>query len=140
MPFREKTAWVMLVLLTLAGGFYAWEVIGAGLSLGSAPPPSLKLALVYVFIVVAGAIVGMSSLGASSPHEASAPADERERIILDRAGNWSGYVLAVGAITGVLHYWAQENGHLTFHIVVGSLMLSQIAEYAFQIVLYRRGV
>ncbi len=139
MSFREKTAWVMLILLTLAGGFYAWEVIGQAISLRAAPPPSIKLALVYVVFVVIGSIIGMSSLGASNPQEAAAPADERERIILDRAGNWSGYVLAIGAVAGALHYWAQTDGPMMFHLVVAGLMLSQIAEYGFQIWLYRRG-
>lgn len=130
----------MMVLLTLAGAFYAFEVAGHAVAIGGAPPPSLKLAIVYVVIVVVGSIIGMSSLGAASPEEANAPADERERVIIDRAGHWSGYVLAFVAITGALHYWSQENGNLLFHMVVAGLMLSQIAEYAFQIFLFRRGV
>ncbi len=86
MSFREKTAWVMLVLLS-----------------------------------------------------AAAPADERERIILDKAGNWSGYVLAVGAVSGALHDWSQSNGAMMFHLVVAGLMLSHVSEYAFRIWLFRRG-
>ncbi len=139
MSFREKTAWVMMFLLTLAGGFYAWEVIGQAIRLQAAPPPSIKLALVYVMIVVIGSIIGMSSLGAASPGEADAPPDERERVILDKAGNWSGYVLAAGAVTGALHYWAHADGAMMFHLVIAGLMLSQIAEYAIHILLYRRG-
>lgn len=140
MSFREKTAWVMLALLILAGGFYAWEVIGHALAVGGAPPPSGKLVLVYVFIVVIGTIIGMASLGGREPEAASAPADERERIAIDRAGNWSGYVLAFPAITGAIYYWAYMDGNLLFHTIVGSLMLCQIADYAFQIFLFRRGV
>jgi hypothetical protein len=32
------------------------------------------------------------------------------------------------------------DANLLFHIVMAALILSQIAEYAFQILLYRRGV
>ncbi|GAB5458637.1 MAG: hypothetical protein Hens3KO_16670 [Henriciella sp.] len=140
MSFREKTAWVMMTLLIAAGGFYAWEVIGHALAIGSAPPPSGKLAMVYLLIVIAGTIIGMSSLAGREPDEASAPVDEREQIAIDKAGNWSGYVLAVPAIAGVLHYWTHSDGDLLFHTIVGALMLCQIAEYGSQIWLYRRGV
>ncbi|MEL6324986.1 MAG: hypothetical protein AAFQ84_12230 [Pseudomonadota bacterium] len=140
MSFREKTAWVMTALLTLAGGFYAWEVIGAALALNAAPPPSIKLALVYLTIVIIGAIVGNATLALNNPEDADAPADERERQIIDKAGHWSGYVVAIGAAWGAVHYWAQQDADFMFHAVVAGLMLSQIADYVFQIVLYRRGV
>lgn len=140
MSFREKSALGFLVLFSLAGAFYAWEVIGAGLAMGDVPPPSFKLAAVYVGLVVLGAIVSQASIAASSADEADLPADERERVAIDRAGNWSGIMLAFGVIAGVLHFYAYEDGRLMFHVVVGALMLSQIADYAFQIWLFRRGV
>ena len=140
MSFREKTAWVMVLVLSVAGAFYGWEVAGAWLAGATPPPPSIKLAIVYLLILVAGAVVSMSALGASAPDEASAPADERERLILDKAGNWSGYVLGIGAVYGVLNFYSYQDGNMLFHLVVGSLMASQIAEYVFQITLYRRGV
>ena len=140
MSFREKSAWVMLVLLTFAGGFYAWEVIGYTLAVDAVPPPSLKLVIVYIAVVVIGSIIGMSSIGIADPEAAEAPADEREKIIIDKAGNWSGYVLGFCAVAGAVHYWSHSNGHLMFHLVVAGLMLSQIADYAFQIWFHRRGV
>lgn len=140
MSFREKSAWGFMILFSLAGAFYAWEVVGNGLAIGEVPPPSFKLAAVYIGLVVIGAIISQSSLAASSAEEADLPADERERVAIDRAGNWSGIILAFGAIAGALHFYSFEDGRLMFHIVVGALMLSQIADYAFQIWLFRRGV
>jgi len=140
MAFREKLAWVMTIVLSLAGGFYAWEVIGYGLALNAVPPPSIKLAFVYVGFVIIGSIIGAVSIAAQNNDDANAPIDERERIIVDRAGNWSGYILAAGAVMGVLYYWSDQDGHLMFHWVVAGLMISQIAEYVFQIIFYRRGV
>jgi hypothetical protein len=139
MAFREKLAWAMSIVLTLAGGFYAWEVIGHGLVLNAVPPPSIKLAFVYVGFVIIGAMIGTSSVALQNTEEANAPADERERIIIDRAGHWSGYVLAFFAVAGALHYWSDQDGHLMFHWVVAGLMLCQIADYVFQIILFRRG-
>lgn len=140
MAFREKLAWAMSIVLTLAGAFYAWEVVGHGLALNAVPPPSIKLAIVYIGFVIIGSIIGAASVAAQNADEANAPADERERIIIDKAGNWSGYVLAFGAVAGALHYWSHQEGHLMFHWVVAGLMVSQIAEYVFQIILFRRGV
>lgn len=140
MSFMEKTAWVMMTLLTLTGGFYAWEVAGHWQAIGAAPPPSIKLAIVYVVLVVIGSIIGMSSIAIASPEDADAVADERERIVIDKAGHWSGYVVAFPAVAGALHYWALQDANMMFHYVVAGLMLSQIAEYAFQIFLLRRGV
>lgn len=140
MSFREKTAWVMGALMMAAAGFYAYEVWGAAQAFKGWPPPLIKLTIVYIVIVVLGSIISMTTLAVSAPKEANAPADERERVILDRAGNWSGYVLAWGAVAGVIHYFVSENGNLLFHTVVGALMASQILEYVFQIVLMRRGV
>jgi hypothetical protein len=140
MPFREKTAWVMMTLLTLTGAFYAWEVAGHAMSIGWAPPPSIKLIFVYVGLVIIGSIVGMTSIAVVTPKEANAPADERDRIISDKAGNWAGYVLALPALAGALVFWVIQDGNILFHAVIAGLMLSQIAEYAFQIWLYRRGV
>jgi hypothetical protein len=92
----------------------------------------------YVVLVVIGSVVAQATLGISSPREATAPADERERPLLDRAGNLSGLVLGFGAITSLLHFLAHENAYLLFHSIMGSLILSQIAEYVLQIVLLRR--
>ena len=77
-------------------------------------------------------------LGARDPKEASAPADERERPILDKAGSWSGTVLGVGCVASILHYLQHGSGDLLFHTIFLSLILSSLAEFAFQLWLFRR--
>jgi len=139
MPFREQSAWAMGLILTVAGLFYFGKVFAASEALGATAPPIIAFVVIYVVIVVIASIVIMSPLAAFQPQAANAPADERERMILDRAGNWSGYVLAFGVATGLFHFWAQRDGNMLFHIAFASLMVSQIADYAFQIILYRRG-
>lgn len=138
-PFREKTAWAMSVILSLGAFYYFEDVVSVSRALGHTAPPIIAFVVAYVvFITVTSAIV-MSIIGGTAGKEADAPADEREKVIGDKAGNWSGYVLAAPAIGALFHYAMYADGNMLFHLVFLSLMLSQIAEYVFQIILYRRG-
>ena len=137
MSFREKSAWVMGALMAVAGLYYLNMAIAASRELGWAPPP-IAIVIPYVILVIVASVIAQTTLAAFQPKDANAPADERERPLLDRAGNWSGIVLGAGAVTALLHFIHHGDGSLLFHSVMGSLILSQIAEYAFQIILFRR--
>jgi hypothetical protein len=139
-PFREKTAWAMAAILTGGAAFYLNMVISASRALGQTAPPIIGFVIAYVVVIVIASVILMSVLAATSPREANAPADERERVIADKAGNWSGYVMVVPALGALWHYAVNGDGNMLFHLVFLSLMLGQIAEYALQIILYRRGV
>jgi hypothetical protein len=139
-PFREKTAWAMATILTGGAAFYLNMVISASRALGQTAPPIVGFVIAYVVVIVIASVILMTALAATSPREANAPADEREKIIGDKAGNWSGYVMVVPALGALWHYAVNGDGNMLFHLVFLSLMLGQIAEYAFQIILYRRGV
>ena len=136
MSFREKSAWLMALLMTAAGLFYLYIVRGASQALGETAPPIIVIA--FVILVVIGSIVAQTVLALSSLKTANAPADERERLVQQRAGNWSGLVLASGAVTSLGHFMVYSDGNMLFHLVMASLIVAQIAEYAFQIVLVRR--
>ena len=140
MSFREKTAWAMGTVLLLAGLWYFQRVIGLSESLGHVAPPSIRFVIGYVVLVVIASIIVNVVIASAAGKEAEAPADERERAIIHKAGHWSGILLAVGAVAGLWHFGWLNDGNLLFHIVFGSLMLSQIAEYGIQIFLFRRGV
>ena len=139
MSFREKTAWAMGIILTAAGAYYTHLVITASAALGAPAPPIIPFVVAYVLAIIIGSIVIMVPLAIATPEEADAPADERERHIQHKAGNYSGYVLGAGAIAAMLHFTVNQNGNMIFHIVFASLMVSQICEYALQIWYYRRG-
>lgn len=139
MSFREKSAWAMAAVLTAGGLFYFDKVIGLSQALGETAPPIIGFVIAYVVLVVIASIIVMSVVAGASGKEADAPPDEREDRILNKAGNWSGYVLAVPAIGALWHYSVHMDGNMLFHLVFASLMASQIAEYVFQIILYRRG-
>lgn len=139
MSFREKTAWAMSIILIVAGAYYFNLVARASAALGETSPPVIGFVIAYVVFVVIASIIAMSVLGIANHKEANAPADEREKRALDKAGHWSGYVMAFGVVTGMIHYSVHSNGNMLFHIAFGSLMLSQISEYILQILFFRRG-
>ncbi len=128
--------------LILIGGaiFYFDKVASLSRALGQTAPPIIGLVIAYVVVIVIASIIIMSVLAVSAGKEANAPADEREKIIGDKAGNWAGYVIVVPALGALWHYAVNQDGNMLFHLVFLSLMLGQIAEYVFQIFLYRRGV
>lgn len=140
MSFREKSAWGMMVVLLLAGIYYFKRVIGVSIEQGAAAPPSLRFLLTYIVAVVILSIIVNIIVAASNPDEAEAPADEREKLVLAKAGHLSGIVLGVGVVSALWHYSVNQDGHLMFHIAFGSLMVSQVTEYALQVFYLRRGV
>ena len=137
MTFREKSAWVMGALMIAAGLYYLNMAIGVSREIGWTAPP-IAIFIPYVLLVIIASIAAQTTLALLSPKEANASPDERERPLLDRAGNWSGIVLGAGAISSLIYYLVHSNGNLLFHMVMGSAILSVIAEYAFQIILFRR--
>ncbi len=126
-------------ILIVAGIYYFKMVAWASSALGEVSPPVIGFVIAYVMLVVIASIVAMSVLGVANHQEANAPADEREKRALDKAGHWSGYVMGFGMVTGLLHYSVLQDGNMLFHVAFGSLMLSQIAEYGLQIWFFRRG-
>ena len=139
MPFREKSAWVMAALMTAAGAIYVWGAVTASRVLGQAAPPLAPL-ISFIMLVVIGAIVLQVALAILWPREADSPADERERLIQTKAGAWAGWVLTSGVLAGLTHFLVNGDGTVMFHILFVALIVSQVAEYAFAIFLFRRGV
>lgn len=137
MSYREKSAWLMGALMAVAGLYYLNMAVAASREMGWTTPP-VAIFIPYVILVVVASVVAQTTLAVFQPEDANAPADERERPLLDRAGNWSGIVLGAGAVTALIHFISHGDGSLLFHSIMGSLIVSQIAEYAFQIVLFRR--
>jgi hypothetical protein len=135
MSFREKSAWAMGALMLAAGAWYLAMALGAGRHGGG--EGALLAFVPYTLLVVVGSIVAQTALGVLAPKEARAPADERERPILDRAGRWSGLVLAAGAVSSVLGFLLHRDGVVLFHSIMASLIASQTAEYLLQIALFR---
>jgi len=137
MPFHEKSAWIMSVVLLLGGVFYGVVVTSLSAELGRLAPPNLPTVVVYTVILTVLAVVGHIVAAITAPKEASAPLDERERRITDRAGHLSSYFLGAGVLLALTVYLFSYDGNVLFYGVFASLMLSQLAEYVLQIFFYR---
>lgn len=147
MSFREKSAWVMVIALLIAGVNYLVTVGDASARLGHIAPPSSGLVLAYIISLTLIAVFGQIVIAALSPKdESGAAADERDRLIAARAGSTFGLVLAVGVIGLLITYVfgpfvkSPVNADMLFQGTLLSLMIAQIAEYAAQIWFYRRGI
>jgi len=134
MPFKEKSAWVMGAIMLATGLWYAQLVAAAP------DAPVIGPLIPYVLAVIVLSIVAQVGLAIASPKEANAPADEREKIVIDRAGHWSGIVMGVLALAACATYAAAPDGVMLFYSIIGALILAQLAEYVFQIVLFRRAL
>ncbi|MFZ5608241.1 MAG: hypothetical protein ACOY99_01370 [Pseudomonadota bacterium] len=137
MTFREKSAWLMMVLLVLASACYASLFQNASGDLGRTAPAAT--ALPFVLAVILLSVVGQIVLALTSLGEAAAPADERERRAQHKAASLSGFVFAAGVVSALGYYLLRPDGDLLFHLVFASLIIAQLADYGLQIVFFRRG-
>lgn len=133
MSFREKSAWGMGLVIAVTGLFYGWIVAQAPQA------PVIGPLLPYVLLVIVLSIAVQILVALTSLREASAPADERERIAIAKAGHWSGIALGVMTLLAAGGYIATGNANLMFHLLIGAVIIAQVLEYMFQIALFRRG-
>jgi len=138
LSFREKSAWAMGALFLAITAFYLIDVQPISWREGVAPPVDRHIFKIAIASIV-GSILIQSYLASRSPKEADAPADERERLALARAGNLSGLILGFGSIAALMNYLVHSNGDLLFHGILLSLLVSTVVESALQIFFFRRG-
>jgi len=140
MSFREKSAWITLVSVLVCFGIYFWELVAShagGRRLG--PLPSLHLLLLAVSGLVLLQIALTAFAAATTPKDARAPADERERLIQWRAHTLGYHVLTVLALLLFvpIHFGHSALDMANFALLAG--VISTLCVCAAQIVMYRRG-
>ena len=140
MSFHEKSAWVMGAVMIAGAVFYFSTVSRMSEAMGQVAPPLVPLVVVYIIAIIILSILGHILVAVTKPSEADDMMDERDRIIVARAGSFSGILLAIGVVTALGYYLFTQDGNLMFHIAFGALMAAQLGEYAARIVYYRRGI
>lgn len=135
MSFREVSAWVMAALMTATGLYYLSTYQTAAKALGASPP--MQAFIPYAIVVVIASIIVQAALASFAPKSAERTPDERERPALWRAGHWAGLLQAGLCICALLYTIHTGDLALLFHLIVGGLILAQIAEYGLQIVFLR---
>ena len=127
----------MSIALLVGGFVYFAAVASASPEMDQLARPGIPTVTAYTAILIFIAIVGHIVIAFLAPKEADAALDERERRIFDRAGHLSGYVFGICVVMSLGLYLLSYGGDALFYAVFGSLMLSQLAEYAMRIYLYR---
>lgn len=140
MSFHEKSAWIMSFLLSLLGLVYFYAVAVSWSESGQPAQPMVPLVIVYTVCLVVLSAIGHVAIAILAPKDANTSLDERERQIFNRAGHYSSYVFASGIVMSLGLYLFSHDGNLLFYSVFASLMIGQVMEYAFQILLYRTSV
>jgi hypothetical protein len=138
MSFREKSAWAMALISGIAGLWYLNTLVAIAAESGTTPAP-LGLLIRYVIIIVVASIVAQVTLAVITPKEAEAPADERERLVLDRAGSQAGDVLTFGLLVALGWFLMERDGNLLFHMVFLSMLAAQTVQHLLLATRLRRG-
>lgn len=140
MSFRNKSALVTIVALLVASIVYVVSLLTA-----AAGSPIVDVAyqpylIGFVIVLVIVSVVGQIAVAVRSPKEATAPRDERERLITWRAGSVSAYVLEVGAFLAIALAMAQVDWFWIANTVLALWVLAEIVDGGVQLTLSRRGV
>ncbi len=138
MAFREKTAWIS-VLLTLAiyGRYFSALVSASGRGDGAEFLGLLiESAILFVVVFVVLSIV----VSALAPREADAPADEREKLIGLKEDRVGFYVLTLGAVMGMGAAFLGQSSFWIANVLFLSLVAAELAKDATRILLYRVGM
>ena len=140
MSFREKSLWVQIAVYVYAWIWYFGKV-GNGLFEGTLTREdtfSLFLGMTVTLIVLS--IVSQIVLSIVSQGDADAPADERDRLIAQKAGNYSAYMLGFGVVMIAIYAMLNDVSSIFMvHTLVLLLIAVEILTDALQILYYRRG-
>ena len=138
MAFREKSAWLMLIITLLVGGGLTFEVV-QGFNSTSQWPPAVSVFTQLTMGLIVLSIIGQIALALVDRKSANRPADEREKTIQQRADAYSGILLGVLIVSSLMTYLVHQHGDLLFLMALLSLVVAQAAEYVVEIIGYRRG-
>jgi hypothetical protein len=132
MSFREKIAWTTLLSMSGIYGLYFWSLLhpGAGFRFGGLLGTIIVLIAVQILLGIALAIV--------TPKEATAPRDERDKMIDLRAARVA-YAGLAGGIALACFFGAIAP-HIVFDMnaLLFILVTAEILRCTCQIVQYRR--
>jgi hypothetical protein len=138
MPFREKSAWVSLTTSVAVYGWY-FATYAAALADGHATRALFSGRLVGTFFVLV--VLGIALqvvIAVRAPSDANAPADERERLIHLKATRIAYAVLATGVVLTIGALWAGSESFFAMNMLFFFFVAASVANYATEIVLFRR--
>ncbi len=140
LTFQEKSLWASLASTLLIFGIYFYKAFSI---LGD---PQLEhnsvigLFVGVVILITLVQIVLQTTLAIYSRKDLERKLDEREKLIGLKASQISHYVLGLGVWVTILSYYFNPSGIMLVHTILFFFIVSEIVGYAFQLILYRRGL
>lgn len=137
MSFREKSAWISLVLLLAVFIPFFWNSyrqLSGQIDASSAVGTAFMLLVAFVLLE----IVLHIAIAIQSPRDARAPKDERERLIEMRATRVAFHVLIVGALAGVGTIHLRNSVWLMAQVVMLAVVLAEVVRFGLQVAMYRQ--
>ena len=141
MPYREKTAWLMLLAMTFTfGPYFAMVAAGAGPVAAEAAPNFRQLGLfamtVFLELIILG--IGHLYLRRQAPEEARMPPDERDIAILHRSLSAAYYALMAGMILVGCILPFTDSGWNVVNPALFMIVLAEFVRYGVAVTNYRR--
>jgi hypothetical protein len=135
--FEEKSVWIQLISMVGVLGSYfvvAAHMLSRGVMVVAAFVPLFFVAVVLLVVVL---VAGHTVVAIASKPEGR---DERDRLIGWRAERNSSWILSVGVLTAITGMVLAIPNVWIAHLLMFSMLLSEVARYVFQLVYYRRGM
>ncbi|NVK56106.1 MAG: hypothetical protein HWE26_10845 [Alteromonadaceae bacterium] len=136
MVFREKSAWLMLTITLVIGGYIAFGVL-QNLVVDQQFLPVMPVFVKLTVSLIVVSVVGQVVLSVANVNQAEQQASAQDKSIVVKAQATAGVVLALGVVGSLILYLYLSDGTLLFYSCLFSLVLGQLVDYALQIVYFR---
>ncbi len=139
MPYREKTAWLSLVVMVVTFGPYFTAT--ATRSLPSEPMPNLRqLGWLAVTATIQMLLLGVGHLylRRGSMQEARMPLDERDQAITRRSVSSAYYVLIAGMILVGCVMPFKSSGWSIINVALFMIIAAEVVHYGVVVLSYRK--
>ena len=139
--FKEKSLWISVLVMSLVWAWYFGKIWDGLWAMSLVRSEVLVLSAVMVGVIIALQIVLHIVVAIINPKDTDQRSDERDTQINRKAGNLSGWVLAIG----VFHVWAVASlfdipSIILANILLLILVLTQIVNDLLRLLFYSRGV
>jgi archaellum biogenesis protein FlaJ (TadC family) len=137
LSFREQSAWISLLAYTGLYGYY-FVTLFAAIVAGRAGTFAYSQLLVRVmFLLVVVEVLLQVGISLRSPKEATAPADERERVIALKATRVAFHVVMIGAAAICAAIALGAPAFYTTNGLFLAIVLAEVARNTSQVVYFR---
>lgn len=135
MTSRERTAWLMAVILAAAYGWYMLRILAMRDGGSLTDVPYQQAAIVALIIVVVQAALSHAVVAATMPAERVKRG--LEKVIARRAGHIRGVVIGVGAVLAMVLAMVDADPFWIANVLLAALVTGELALFGVQILQYR---